>query len=64
VVSFFAGSLFVGSSLAAVVGSGLADVGRYGVLFATSAVLAVPLGLAAATVRARWQNADASAARP
>jgi predicted MFS family arabinose efflux permease len=64
VVSFFAGSLFVGSSLAAIVGSGFVDAGRYAVLFAVSAVLAVPLGLAAATVRARWQNADASAARP
>jgi predicted MFS family arabinose efflux permease len=64
VVSFFAGSLFVGSSLAAVVGAGLADDGRYGVLFAIGAVLAVPLGLAAAAVRWRWQNADASVARP
>lgn len=53
VVSLFAGSLFVGSSFAAVVASGLADQGRYGVLFATSAVLAVPLGLAATAVRAR-----------
>jgi predicted MFS family arabinose efflux permease len=54
VVSFFAGSLFVGSSLAAVLASGLADQGRYGTLFATSAVLAVPLGLAATIGRARW----------
>lgn len=64
VVSFFAGSLFVGSSLAAVVASGLADAGRYDVLFAASAVLAVPLGLAAATVRARWQSPGPDAARP
>jgi predicted MFS family arabinose efflux permease len=63
VVSFFAGSLFVGSSLAAVVGSGLADDGRYGVLFAAGAVLAVVLGLTAAAVRGRWQNA-VSPARP
>ena len=62
-VSFFAGSLFVGSSLAAVVGSGLADDGRYGVLFAASAVLAVPLALAAVVVHERWQNADARTAR-
>lgn len=55
VVSFFAGSLFVGSSLAAVLASGLTDQGRYGVLFAVSAVLAVPLGLGATVVRARWQ---------
>jgi MFS family permease len=63
VVSFFAGSLFVGSSLGAVVASGLADEGRYGVLFAASAVLAIPLGLAAAVVRARWTSAG-PAARP
>jgi MFS family permease len=56
VVSFFAGSLFVGSSLAAVLASGLADQGRYGLLFATSAVLAVPLGLTATLVRARWSS--------
>jgi MFS family permease len=56
VVSFFAGSLFVGSSLAAVAGSGLADQGRYAVLFTVSALLAVPLGLAAATVRTRWHR--------
>ncbi len=55
VVSFFAGSLFVGSSLAAVVASGLADAGRYDVLFVAAAVAAVPLGLAAATVRGRWR---------
>jgi predicted MFS family arabinose efflux permease len=64
VVSFFAGSLFVGSSLAALVASGLADEGRYGVLFAASAVLAVPLGVAAAGVRTRWQHADPSPVRP
>jgi MFS family permease len=63
VVSFFAGSLFVGSSLGAVVASGLADEGRYYVLFAACAVLAVPLGLAAAGVRARWKSGP-SAARP
>lgn len=56
VVSFFAGSLFVGSSLAAVLASGLADAGRYGVLFLINAVLAVPLGLAAAYVRSRWHR--------
>src|SRR4051794_41826615 len=53
VVSFFAGSLFVGSSLAALMASGLADEGRYGVLFAAAAVLAVPLGTAAPVVPRR-----------
>jgi MFS family permease len=62
VVSFFACSLFVGSSLAAVVASGLADQGRYGLLFTTSAVLALPLGLAATAVRARWQSPPATPA--
>jgi MFS family permease len=64
VVSFFAASLFVGSSLAAVVASGLADHGRYGLLFATSAVLAVPLGLAATVARARWHSPSAMRSAP
>jgi predicted MFS family arabinose efflux permease len=64
VVSFFAGSLFVGSSLAAVVASGLADEGRYGVLFAVSAVLAVPLGVAAAGARIRWRRPAPATGRP
>jgi MFS family permease len=63
VVSFFAGSLFVGSSLAAVIAAGLTDEGRYGVLFAAGAALAVPLGLAASTVRARWQPGGPRPAR-
>jgi predicted MFS family arabinose efflux permease len=64
VVSLFAGSLFVGSSLAAVVASGLAGEGRFNVLFATGAVLAVPLGLAATTVRARWQSPAVTPSAP
>jgi predicted MFS family arabinose efflux permease len=64
VVSFFAGSLFVGSSLAAVVASGLADEGRYDVLFASCAGLAVPLALAAAGMRARWQRPGPDPAHP
>jgi MFS family permease len=64
VVSFFAGSLFVGSSLGAVVASGFADQGRYGVLFAVAAVLAVPLGLAATVARSRWHGPLVSPAEP
>ncbi len=64
VVSFFAGSLFVGSSLAAVVASGLADRGRYDVLFGAAAVAAVPLGAAAATVRRRWHPEEGGVAGP
>ena len=45
VVSFFAGSLFVGSALAAVLVAGLADAGAYTVIYAAYAALAVPLGV-------------------
>lgn len=63
VVSLFAGFLFVGSSLAALLASGYADAGRYGVLFAAAAVLAVPLGVAATGIRARWRPAPRLALR-
>ncbi len=56
VVSFFAGSLFVGSAVAAVVVAGLADAGRYSLIFAVYAALAVPLGALAVVGRARWQR--------
>jgi predicted MFS family arabinose efflux permease len=54
VVSLFAGSLFIGSAVAALVVAGPAEQGRYGVVFLGSAVLAVPLGLLATVGRARW----------
>ncbi|WP_030483408.1 MFS transporter [Nocardioides aequoreus] len=54
VVSLFAGSLFVGSSLGAVLVADLADAGRYAVVYAAYAALAVPLGLAATATRRRW----------
>ncbi len=54
VVSFFAGSLFVGSALAAVLVADLADAGRYTVIYAAYAVLAVPLGIGAGLARRRW----------
>lgn len=53
-VSFFAGSLFVGSSLGAVLVAGLAEEGRYSLIFAVSAVLAVPLVLGAGAARRTW----------
>jgi predicted MFS family arabinose efflux permease len=56
VVSFFAGSLFVGSAIAAVLVAGLADAGRYSTIFGTGAVLAVPLVLGAAYARSRWHR--------
>jgi predicted MFS family arabinose efflux permease len=55
-VSLFAGCLFVGSALAAVMVAGLADRGRYDVIFLAGAVLAVPLGLSASWGRARWHR--------
>lgn len=56
VVSLFAGALFVGSALGAIVVAGLADAGRFGVIYAGYAALAVPLGLAAWFVRSRWHR--------
>lgn len=56
VVSLFAGSLFVGSAVAAVLVAELAEQGRYDVIYLAGAVLAVPLGLGASWGRARWQR--------
>lgn len=56
VVSFFAGSLFVGSALGAVLVAGLAERGRFDLVYAGYAVLAVPLGVIAAWSRARWDG--------
>lgn len=56
VVSLFAGSLFVGSALAAVLVADLAELGRYDVVYLAAAVLAVPLGLGASLGRARWRR--------
>lgn len=56
VVSCFAGSLFVGSAIAAVVVAGLAENGRYSLIFGVGAVLAVPLALGAGLARQRWHR--------
>ena len=55
-VSLFAGSLFVGSALAAVLVSGLAEAGRYSVVYAACAALAVPLCAGGVWGRRRWQR--------
>ncbi|MDQ4055330.1 MAG: MFS transporter [Actinomycetota bacterium] len=55
-VSLFAGSLFVGSALAAVVVSGLANDGRYSLIYAGCAALAVPLAAGAGWGRRRWHR--------
>jgi predicted MFS family arabinose efflux permease len=55
VISHVAAALFVGSGVATTVAAPLAEAGRFGLLFATAAVVAVPLGLFAAL--ARWRYA-------
>ncbi|MCV2489341.1 MFS transporter [Geodermatophilus sp. YIM 151500] len=57
VVSLFAGALFCGSALAAVAVADLADAGRFGTIFASATLVAVPLGVVAVWGRARWQRA-------
>ncbi|MDF1604239.1 MFS transporter [Nocardioides sp. YIM 152315] len=56
VVSFFAGALFVGSALAAVLVAGLVDEGRFSLIYAMYAALAVPLGVVASWRRRRWHR--------
>jgi MFS family permease len=56
VVSLFAGSLFIGSAVAAVLVADLAEAGRYAQVFALAAMTAVPLGLLATWGRARWHR--------
>lgn len=58
VVSLFAGSLFVGSAVAAVLVSGLAEAGRYREIFGIAAATTVPLSLAAVWGRASWHRPD------
>jgi predicted MFS family arabinose efflux permease len=61
VVSFFAGSLFVGSALAALVVAGLVDAGRFSLIYGAYAVLAVPLCVGAGLARRRWVRPSAGA---
>lgn len=56
VVSLFAGSLFLGSSLAAVAVAGLAEEGEYRTIFVLAGLAAVPLGAFAVWGRARWRR--------
>ncbi len=58
-VSLFAGSLFVGSALGAVVVSGWAESGRYSLIYAVTGALAVPLALGAGWGRSRWHRPPA-----
>jgi len=52
-VAGFAGCLFAGSAVAAALAAGAVDAGRYGVVFAGLAAVAVPLGILATVARAR-----------
>jgi MFS family permease len=54
VVSGFAGALFLGSAVAAVLTGGLAEANRYAEIFGWATVLAIPLGLVATVARRRW----------
>ena len=58
VVSLFAGSLFVGSAVAAVVVSGLAQDDRYREIFLLTAAASVPLSLLAVWGRATWRRSE------
>ena len=58
VVSLFAGSLFVGSAVAALVTAGPAEANRYAAVFAFAAGLTIPLGLLATWGRARWRRPE------
>ncbi|MEV6632882.1 MFS transporter [Actinoplanes sp. NPDC051470] len=54
-VSLFAGCLFAGSSVAAVLLAGPADAGRFDIVYAALAVACLPLGVLASVARARWR---------
>ncbi|MDQ1484115.1 MAG: hypothetical protein QOF35_2191 [Actinomycetota bacterium] len=58
VVSLFAGSLFIGSAVAALVIAGPAEANRYGEVFAWAAALIIPLGTLATWGRARWRRPE------
>lgn len=55
-VSFFAGSLFLGSSLAVFATADLADAGRFGLVFALALAVSVLLIVSAAALHEIWQR--------
>lgn len=58
VVSLFAGSLFVGSAVAAVLVADLAEADRYREIFLLAAAVTVPLTVLASWGRATWRRPD------
>lgn len=56
VVSLFAGALFVGSAIGAIVVADLADAGRFALVYGGYAALAVPLGIGAWAARHHWRR--------
>ena len=54
VVSLFAGALFLGGSTGAALGGPVADASRYGLLFAVTAAVFVPLTLGSSLARRRY----------
>jgi predicted MFS family arabinose efflux permease len=55
-VSFFAGSLFAGSALAAALGGPLAQNHAYGALFIRGSILLIIIGIAGSIARQRWEQ--------
>lgn len=58
VVSLFAGCLFMGSAVAAVLVSGLADDGRYRDIYVLAATATIPLSLLSVWARANWRRPE------
>jgi predicted MFS family arabinose efflux permease len=59
VISLFAAALFAGSGVATAAAAPLEDEGRFGFLFATAALVAMPLGFFAALARRRYAKDQA-----
>jgi predicted MFS family arabinose efflux permease len=63
VVSAFAGALFLGSAVAAVLVGNLAEAHRYAEIFGWATALAIPLGLFATAGRTRWTRPEGEPGR-
>jgi predicted MFS family arabinose efflux permease len=59
-VSMFACALFAGSAVSALLFGGLAQAGRYQLIFGLSAAVAVPLGVAGVVGRSRFADPEAA----